>query len=35
MARRKKHGAWVIITPLAALGALAFGWMIRKKKPVS
>ena len=32
MTRKKKHGMWVVITPLATLGALAFGWMIGKKK---
>jgi len=31
MARRKKLGVWVVITPLAALGALAFGWLVAKK----
>ncbi len=30
MARRKKTPGWVILTPLAALGALAFGWMLKK-----
>jgi hypothetical protein len=29
MAKRKKH-SWLILTPLAALGALAFGWMLKK-----
>lgn len=31
MARRKKHG-WMLLAPLAALGAAAFGWMIHSKK---
>jgi hypothetical protein len=30
MAKKKTPG-WMILTPLAALGALAFGWMIHKK----
>lgn len=31
MARRKKHPTWLILTPLAALGAVVFGWMLKKK----
>ncbi len=31
MARRKKTPTWLILTPLAGLGALAFGWLLKKK----
>jgi hypothetical protein len=31
MARRKKGPSWLILTPLATLGVLAFRWMLKKK----